>query len=178
MPEVPSSADLDVATERAYIQAVGILLRDARTLRRLSLRQVEMRSGGRLSRAAVGSYERGDRAATVPRLAEIADFYQVPLASLLPGAAAPEPLPVRLPPVRTPPLVIDLRCLWTQRDAGSRAAVRFIAGIQAQRAEIGGARITLRSSDLGHLAMMHGVALDALVEQWRVLGAIVDDEDK
>ena len=36
----------------------------------------------------VGSYERGDRAVTVQRLAELADFYGVPVSELLPGQHA------------------------------------------------------------------------------------------
>ena len=39
---------------------------------------------GRWKAVVVGSYERGDRAVTVQRLAELAEFYGVPVYELLP----------------------------------------------------------------------------------------------
>ena len=48
---------------------------------------VEATSEGRWKAVVVGSYERGDRAVTVQRLAELAEFYGVPLVELLPDAA-------------------------------------------------------------------------------------------
>ena len=50
----------------------------------------------------VGSYERGDRFVTVQKLAELAEFYGVPVSELLPGDSTPAPL------APTPKLVIDL----------------------------------------------------------------------
>ena len=50
----------------------------------LSLQGVEAKSAGRWKAVVVGSYERGDRAVTVQRLAELAEFYGVPA-----GRAAP-----------------------------------------------------------------------------------------
>src|SRR5262249_60241187 len=50
----------------------------------LSLHGVERKSGGRWKAVVVGSYERGDRAVSVQRLAELAEFYGVPVGELLP----------------------------------------------------------------------------------------------
>jgi len=50
----------------------------------MTLSQVEHRSAGQLTVKAVSSWERGDRAVTVARLAELAEFYGVPTEELLP----------------------------------------------------------------------------------------------
>src|SRR3954470_7670718 len=89
--------------QAAYAKALGSRLRAIRTQQGLSLHGVEEKSRGKWKAVVVGSYERGDRAAPVARLAELADFYGVPVAELLPDGPAPsaatEP---------APRLVIDL----------------------------------------------------------------------
>ena len=67
-----------------YAKSLGARLRSIRQQQGLSLQGVEEKSSGRWKAVVVGSYERGDRAVTVSRLAELADFYRVPVAELLP----------------------------------------------------------------------------------------------
>ena len=67
-----------------YAKSLGARLRSIRQQQGLSLQGVEEKSAGRWKAVVVGSYERGDRAVTVSRLAELADFYRVPVAELLP----------------------------------------------------------------------------------------------
>ena len=69
-----------------YAKALGIRLRAIRQQQGLSLQGVEEKSDGQWKAVVVGSYERGDRAVTVQRLSELADFYGVPMSELLPGA--------------------------------------------------------------------------------------------
>lgn len=79
-----------------YAKQLGAKLRAIRTQQGLSLHGVEEKSQGRWKAVVVGSYERGDRAVTVQRLAELADFYGVPVQELLPGTTpggAAEPPP-------------------------------------------------------------------------------------
>ena len=71
-----------------YAKQLGAKLRAIRTQQGLSLHGVEEKSQGRWKAVVVGSYERGDRAVTVQRLAELADFYGVPVQELLPGTTA------------------------------------------------------------------------------------------
>ena len=75
-----------------YAKALGARLRAIRTQQGLSLHGVEQKSQGRWKAVVVGSYERGDRAVTVQRLAELAHFYGVPVHELLPGGT-PTPRP-------------------------------------------------------------------------------------
>ena len=69
-----------------YAKQLGAELRAIRTQQGLSLHGVEEKSQGRWKAVVVGSYERGDRAVTVQRLAELADFYGVPVRNCCPGA--------------------------------------------------------------------------------------------
>jgi transcriptional regulator with XRE-family HTH domain len=57
-----------------YATSLGARLRSIRQQQGLSLQGVEGKSHGRWKAVVVGSYERGDRAVTVSRLAELADF--------------------------------------------------------------------------------------------------------
>jgi len=72
------------AVSADYVQVLGARLRDVHQREGLSLQRVEQRSGGRWKAVVVGSYERGDRAVTVPKLAELARFYGVPMSELVP----------------------------------------------------------------------------------------------
>ena len=67
-----------------YAKTLGARLRAIRTQQGLSLHGVEEKSRGRWKAVVVGSYERGDRSVTVQKLAELADFYGVPVSELLP----------------------------------------------------------------------------------------------
>src|SRR5450759_2034394 len=67
-----------------YAKELGTRLRAIRTQQGLSLHGVEQKSDGRWKAVVVGSYERGDRAVTVHKLAELARFYGVPMSELLP----------------------------------------------------------------------------------------------
>src|SRR5688500_7724989 len=79
VPEEAPTADESVAFSRE----VGLRLRAVRRQRRLSLDDVERASGGRWSASAVGAYERGFRNLSLPRLRELAEFFEVPMSALL-----------------------------------------------------------------------------------------------
>src|ERR1700683_2207134 len=75
-----------------YAKTLGARLRAIRTQQGLSLHGVEEKSRGRWKAVVVGSYERGDRAVTVQKLAELAEVYGVPGSGLPAGDATPAPL--------------------------------------------------------------------------------------
>ena len=75
---------LGVPVVQDYAHAVGARLRDVRARRGLTLHGVEAKSAGRGRRWSWVSYERGDRAITVARLAELADFYGIPIENFFP----------------------------------------------------------------------------------------------
>jgi transcriptional regulator with XRE-family HTH domain len=156
-------------TPTPYAKALGQRLRAIRMQQGLSLHGVEDKSRGRWKAVVVGSYERGDRAVTVQRLAELADFYGVPIAELLPDgsptAGASEP---------PPRLVLDLEKL--QRIPADRAAplARYTATIQSQRGDYNGRVLSIRQEDLRSLAVIYDETPSQLTEQlitWGVLNA-------
>jgi transcriptional regulator with XRE-family HTH domain len=157
--------------DRAYAEAVGANLRAARNRRGLTLGQIEDRTGGHLRIADVAAYERGEQAASVQRLEELAFLYRVPFESLLPGPGSPRHLPIPLPAVR-PTVVVDLQRLRARRDWCSRAATRCIAGIQELRGDDGGTSIALREDDLDVLAVIHNITVGDLIDAWRAAGII------
>jgi len=119
----------------------------------------------------VGSYERGDRAVTVARLAELADFYGVPLAELLPGAET-RPAPAS-PAGRPDRVVIDLVRLGRVPAERAGPLARFVAAIQRRRGDYNGRVLTLRNEDLVTISMVYDVDADEVVEMlvgWGVLG--------
>ena len=146
--------------QSAYAKALGARLRAIRTQQGLSLHGVEEKSRGRWKAVVVGSYERGDRAVTVQRLAELADFYGVPVAELLPDgplpSAAAEP---------APRLVIDLEKLQKVPASQGAPLARYAATIQSQRGDYNGRVLSIRQEDLRSLAVIYDASPSQLTEQ-------------
>lgn len=131
-----------------YAKALGAKLRSIRTQQGLSLHGVEEKSRGRWKAVVVGSYERGDRAVTVQRLAELADFYGVPVNELLPDASP------ALSTEPTPKLVIDLEALHALPSETAAPLIRYAQTIQAQRGDYNGRVLSIRQDDLRSLAVI------------------------
>jgi len=150
-----------------YAKALGARLRSIRAQQGLSLHGVEEKSRGRWKAVVVGSYERGDRAVTVQRLAELAEFYGVPVGELLPAAAA-------LTPSRDtiPRLVLDLERLADIAPERAGALTRYAATIQSQRGDYNGRVLSIRQEDLRSLAVIYDDTPSRLTDQlidWGVL---------
>ena len=150
-----------------YAKALGQRLRAIRMQQGLSLHGVEEKSQGRWKAVVVGSYERGDRAVTVQRLAELADFYGVPINELLPdgarsAGAAEQP----------PRLVLDLERLAELPPDKAAPLSRYTATIQSQRGDYNGRVLSIRQDDLRTLAVIYDETPSELTEQliaWGVL---------
>ena len=150
-----------------YAKALGTRLRQIRQQQGLSLQGVEEKSEGRWKAVVVGSYERGDRAVTVQRLSELAEFYGIPMSELLPGAnqfgAARE---------APPKLVLDLEKLNRIDFADTAPLTRFVSTIQAQRGDYNGKVLSIRQEDLLTLAVIYAEPPSQLADRlidWGVL---------
>ncbi|HEX3004868.1 MAG TPA: transcriptional regulator [Angustibacter sp.] len=149
-----------------YARSLGARLRAIRTQQGLSLHGVEERSDGKWKAVVVGSYERGDRAVTVQRLAELADFYGVPVSALLPDAGSSSV-------VEAPPrLVIDLERLGNVPAERAGPLARYASTIQSQRGDYNGKVLSIRQDDLRTLAVIYDMPPAMLAEElisWGVL---------
>ena len=83
------------------------------------------------------------------KLAELADFYNVPVSELLPDAA---PAPAAEPPPR---LVLDLERLGQVPAERPGHFARYAAAIQAQRGDYNGRILSIRQDDLRTLAVIY-----------------------
>ena len=150
-----------------YAKALGARLRAIRTQQGLSLHGVEEKSQGRWKAVVVGSYERGDRAVTVQRLSELAEFYGVPVAELLPEGAS---VVAALEP--TARIILDLEQLQQVPADQAAPLARYAATIQSQRGDYNGRVLSIRHEDLRSLAVIYDASPGALTEQligWGVL---------
>jgi transcriptional regulator with XRE-family HTH domain len=156
-----------MATE--YARALGGRLRAIRTQQGLSLQGVEAKSNGHWKAVVVGSYERGDRAVTVQRLAELAEFYAVPVQALLPDAATGGDAP---PP---PKLVLDLERLQAIPDEKAGPLSRYARTIQNQRNDYNGKVLSIRTEDLRTLSVLYDMAPAALADMLISWGVLAPD---
>lgn len=152
-----------------YAHALGLRMRSIRAKRRLSLQGVEKNSEGRLKAVVIGSYERGDRAVTVAKLAELADFYGVPVVDLL-----PKPPAVRYANV-APKLVIDLSRLAQLPAHRAGPLARYTAAIQSQRGDYNGKVLTIRAEDIRSLGVIYNMSPECLTEKLVQCGVLPGD---
>lgn len=155
-----------MATE--YAHELGARLRAIRQQQGLSLHGVEQKSGGRWKAVVVGSYERGDRAVTVPKLAELARFYGVPLAELLPDSGGSGGLAAE----QLPKVTLDLERLGQIDDEAAAPLARYAASIQSVRGDYNGKVLSIRKEDLRTLAVIYDRPVGTLTAQfveWGVL---------
>lgn len=153
-----------------YQRRLGERLRSIRTQQDLTLQDVEERSGGRWKAVVVGSYERGDRAVSLAKLAELARFYGVPVAELLPEPPQDEVEPSSASP--PPRVVLDLTALEQQLEPGLEPVSRYAHTIQLQRGDYNGRILTLRGTDLNSLAVLYGVTTEELIDRLRRTGLL------
>jgi transcriptional regulator with XRE-family HTH domain len=167
---IPDGVRMSEKTTVPYPQSLGHRLRAIRVQQGLSLHGVEKKSGGRWKGVVIGSYERGSRAVTVQRLAELADFYGVPVAELLPeGSGATSPAEA------TPRLILDLERLQELPASDAAPLARYTATLQAQRGDYNGRVMSIRTDDLRSLAIIYDDSPSRLAERLTAWGVLNTD---
>ena len=179
---MPTDRAADDLPNREYAKALGNRLRAARTDQHLTLHGVERKSDGRWKAVVIGSYERGDRAISVHRLVELAAFYDVPVARLLPDTGAPAAVTTADVPLAR--VVLNVRRVHevAAADPDAAALARLVTAMQSRRGGHAAETLAIRRDDLSTLALIydtseHGVT-DRLV-RWQVLtpeSVILDSE--
>ena len=129
-------------------------IRKIRHDRGWSLADVEVISKGSIKAEVMGSYERCDRALSLKRTIEVANLFAVPLEYLLGIPEASSATSAH------PALMIDLRKTRNllqlhHEDPRLESFATFLTWISSRRGDWNGEILSLRSSDLSTLALMH-----------------------
>lgn len=159
MDTTAHSDDPDAAAV-AYNRRVGALLRMARKHRRLSLQEVEARTGHEFKASVLGAYERGERALSLPRLGRLAEFYGIEAGHLLPASSGASPLDGESAS-RSSRLTIDADKL-AGLDGELQGLARFVESVRHERGEPAARYVSLRDLDRPAIAAIVGVPVDEL----------------
>ena len=169
MPEIDRAEPEEVAESALpFSREVGVRLRAVRRQRRLSLDDVERASGGRWSASAIGAYERGFRNLSLPRLRELAEFYDVPMSMLLGEVDIREGSDDRQGGSK---LVLDLVALESNDDA--TPILRYARSIVLDRGDWNGRVLSVRRDDVRALSSMLHISETELVQRLEAWNAVV-----
>lgn len=145
--------------------AVGTRLRGVRRAKGFSLDDVERLSGGQWSASAIGAYERGFRNLSLPRLKELATFYDVPMSVLLGEMETLDGSP------RAQRITLDLERLKTIPEANP--VWRYLQAIIRERGDYNGRVLSVRRDDARALCAVLHVNEPGLVEKLSGWGVLV-----
>jgi transcriptional regulator with XRE-family HTH domain len=166
-----SGAEADGQAAAAVNRRVGELLREVRRQRRLSLEEVEARTGEEFKASVLGAYERGERALSIARLDRLAEFYEVPIGRLVPGSRHGATADAETP-ADSAVLVIDLQRLAELEGAAAQALSRFVDALRMRRGDLRTQRFALRGSDAPAIAAMLDVPVEELPGRLQWLGLL------
>jgi len=151
-----------------FSREVGVRLRAVRRQRRLSLDDVERSSGGKWSASAIGAYERGFRNLSLPRLQELAGFYDVPMSMLLGELDIRDSSDERSGAGK---VVLDLVALEQVDEAGP--ILRYARSIVLDRGDWNGRVLSVRRDDVRALCSMLHMAESDLTAKLTAWGALM-----
>jgi transcriptional regulator with XRE-family HTH domain len=172
-PSTPAPDDPDAAA-LAYNRQVGVLLRTIRKHRRLSLQEVEARTGQEFKASVLGAYERGERALSLPRLGRLAEFYDVEAGHLLPGSQVGAQVEGDASS-RSRQLRIDVEQLARLDGDEMAMLARFVASVQQRRDDRAARYVVVRDADRVAIAAIVGVSVEELEARLELLELLVHD---
>lgn len=130
-------------------------IRICRISRGWSLADFEIKAGGSITAVAMGSYERGERTLSIPKLMKICEVFQIsPLHLLAPTTNLElSPAPGRH--------IYDLRALHAlDPTPQQQLLLPYIHDIIKERGDWLGAVISLRASDIENLSRLFAASLE------------------
>jgi len=131
------------------IEEIAAAIKGVRRAKGMTLKEVEEKSGGVWKAVVIGSYERCDRALSVKKAINLANFYQVPLDELL-GLNIDKKTQTR------EKITLDIRATNNQySDDAELISVRnFATLICARRRDWNGEVLSIRNSDLATIGLL------------------------
>lgn len=131
------------------IEEIAAAMKSVRKAKGMTLREVEAKSGGTWKAVVIGSYERCDRALSIKKAINLANFYQVPLNELL-GLTSESKSPSR------EKITLDIRTAshLTHGDTGLEILQRFASLICARREDWNGEVLSIRNTDLATVSIL------------------------
>jgi transcriptional regulator with XRE-family HTH domain len=167
MAETSGSVD----TALPFSREVGVRLRAVRRQRRLSLDDVERSSGGRWSASAIGAYERGFRNLSLPRLRELAEFFDVPMSMLL-GEIDLRDGVTNGADDRTASGKVVLDLVALEQIEAAAPVLRYARSIVLDRGDWNGRVLSVRRDDVRALcSMLHTTESDLMAQlnEWKAV---------
>ena len=163
------------AVPPSYAKRLGEHLRAVREGKGLSLSAVARASDREFKAAALGNYERGERAISVPRLARLARIYGVPVDALLPDIDSPDSASERAFAPRPGSagagidggdnVTIDLTQLERVSEPEAELLSRYLRMIESQRRDFNGRMLTIRRDDVRAIGYICGQGARQLVRR-------------
>ena len=131
------------------IEEIAAAMKSVRRGKGMTLRDVETKSGGVWKAVVIGSYERCDRALSIKKAINLANFYQVPLNELL-GLGSQSKIPSR------EKITLDIRATSNSdsQENDVKSLRNFATLICAKRQDWNGEVLSLRQSDLETIAIL------------------------
>jgi transcriptional regulator with XRE-family HTH domain len=131
------------------IEEIAAAIKGVRRAKGMTLKEVEEKSGGVWKAVVIGSYERCDRALSVKKAINLANFYQVPLDELL-GLNIDKKTQTR------EKITLDIRATNNQgsSDAELISVRNFATLICARRRDWNGEVLSIRNSDLATIGLL------------------------
>jgi len=131
------------------IEEIAAAMKSVRRGKGMTLRDVETKSGGQWKAVVIGSYERCDRALSIKKAINLANFYQVPLNELL-GLGSPSKLP------SPEKITLDIRATsnTNSSELDLQSLRNFATLICAKRQDWNGEVLSIRTSDLTTIGLL------------------------
>ncbi len=151
---------------------VGRRLRKIRMQNSLSLKDVEKSTKGHVKASILGAYERGERVISIPRLYELAEFFNVPVDYLITNGAREAEETQRGASAKAGGIKIDLVSLNKLPEKDVSLLKNYISGIRKQREDFNVEVITIREDDLKMLAALYGTDTESINTKLKKLNLV------
>ncbi|KKL08661.1 hypothetical protein LCGC14_2573640 [marine sediment metagenome] len=151
---------------------VGRRLRKIRMQNSLSLKDVEKSTKGHVKASILGAYERGERVISIPRLYELAEFFNVPVDYLITNGSGEAEETQRGASDKAGGIKIDLVSLNKLPEKDVSLLKNYISGIRKQREDFNVEVITIREDDLKMLAALYGTDTESVSTKLKKLNLV------